>query len=119
MISGTSFKMPSLVVAIDTEVLGLGPRLSRLDFRTRSSSCLDAASGSAEPTMALTTATPSRGFLGELPRNMTCITFEALRPPMQTAGTLRWPRSLRTSRVCRRPSGPITDLVSFFLEESL
>lgn len=65
--------------------------------------------------MALTTATPSTGFALELPLNMTEKMLEALSPPIQTTGTVPWPFLSRTSRVCLSPSGPMTDLVFFFL----
>lgn len=66
--------------------------------------------------MALTTATPSRGFSGGLPRNSTCGMLEALMPPMHTAGTPSWPFSARTAKVCLSPSGPMTFLVFVLLQ---
>lgn len=111
---GTSSSSSPFVAAADKPVLGCSlPR--RPASRTRASSRRAAASGSAAATMALTTATPSSGFSGGLPRNSTCGMLEALMPPMHTAGTSPWPRAARVARACRRPSGPMTFFVFVFL----
>lgn len=85
MAPGTSFSSSSLVAADDGPVHT--PNLNGVAARTNPSSRLDSASGSSAAMMALTTATPSRGFSRGLPRNSTCGMLEALMPPMHTAGT--------------------------------
>ena len=111
---GTSFRSSSLVAAPASPALDPLPRSAAA--RTSHSSRRDSASGSAAAMMALTTATPSRGFPGGLPRNSTCGMLEALMPPMHTAGTPPWPLSARTARVCLSPSGPMTFFVFVFLQ---
>lgn len=113
MAPGTSPSSSSLVAAAAGPVLGrpLRPAASR----TRPSSRLDSASGSSAAMMALTTATPSRGFSGGLPRKSTCGMLDALMPPMHTAGTPPWPFAARTVSVCLSPSGPMTFLVFVLL----
>lgn len=111
--AGTSPRSSSLLAAAAVPVLGW--RLRSEASRTSPSSLRDAASGSAAAMMALTTATPSSGFSGGLPRNRTCGMLEALMPPMHTAGTPPWTLSARTARVCLSPSGPMTFLVFVLL----